>query len=254
MEDEDPFGMGAPPLSEPSAEESFEAPPMEASAFESFDVSPPADMGSFGATPLDEPADMGSFEPPADVGSFEPPADMGSFEPPADMGSFEPPQMNAPIDMGMEGMGDMGGMGSTFEAPAVPSFGGDDVGMQMNGGLSGDAFMSPPGGELGPVAKWRIEQQEKLSAKAAAAAEAEAAKIAQAQDALQQFYAERSEMIAKRAAANRDEEAQYVSDRDAAMVADSWDSVCKLVDLKEKANATVDTSRMRSLLTQLKHV
>jgi hypothetical protein len=30
-------------------------------------------------------------------------------------------------------------------------------------------------------------------------------------------------------------------------------SVCKLVDLKEKAGAIKDTSSMRSLLTQLKH-
>lgn len=48
-------------------------------------------------------------------------------------------------------------------------------------------------------------------------------------------------------------EASYVEERDAAMIADSWESVVKLVDLKEKANATVDVTRMRSLLTQLKH-
>ena len=49
-------------------------------------------------------------------------------------------------------------------------------------------------------------------------------------------------------------EAQYVQDRDAAMIADSWESVCKLVDLKEKDNKEKDTSRMRGLLVQLKHV
>ena len=40
------------------------------------------------------------------------------------------------------------------------------------------------------------------------------------------------------------------------MVADSWESVCGLVDLKEKEGAapTKDTSRMRNLLVQLKHV
>ena len=107
--------------------------------------------------------------------------------------------------------------------------------------------------EMGPVGKWRIEQQERVAEKATAAAAAESAKIAEAQAALQQFYAERSEKTTKRAQENRDAEAQYVQDRDAAMIADSWDSVCKLVDLKEKAGAEVDTSRMRSLLTQLKH-
>merc|ERR1719478_2037487 len=114
--------------------------------------------------------------------------------------------------------------------------------------------MAPPGGELGAVAKWRIENSEKVAAKATAAAAAEAAKCAEAQEALREFYASRQEKIAKRAQENRNAEAQYVQERDAAMIADSWDSVCKLVDLKEKAGQEVDLSRMRSLLTQLKHV
>merc|ERR1719453_241609 len=106
---------------------------------------------------------------------------------------------------------------------------------------------------MGAVAKWRIERDEKVAAKEAEAREAEMAKIAEAKAALDQFYAERAEKVAKRAAENRAAEATYVEERDAAMIADSWDSVCKLVDLKEKAGAEVDTSRMRSLLTQLKH-
>ena len=121
-------------------------------------------------------------------------------------------------------------------------------------GLGSDAFMAPPGGEMGPVAKWRLENAEKVSAKGQAASAAEAAKAAEAAEALQTFYAERTEKVNKRAQANRDAEAQYVQDRDAAMIADSWDSVCKLVDLKEKAGQEIDTSRMRSLLIQLKNV
>ena len=45
-----------------------------------------------------------------------------------------------------------------------------------------------------------------------------------------------------------------MQERDAAMIADSWESVCKLVDLKEKEAKEIDTSRMRGLLVQLKHV
>ena len=112
-------------------------------------------------------------------------------------------------------------------------------------------FMAPT--ELGPVAKWRLENAEKVAAKAQEAQAAEAAKIAEAQAALQQFYAERTEKTAKRAQANREAAAAETQDRDAAMIADSWDSVCKLVDLKEKANQEVDTNRMRSLLIQLKN-
>jgi hypothetical protein len=144
----------------------------------------------------------------------------------------------------------------TFEdAAPPPAMGGmDDMGgMPMGGGLDADAFAAPPGGEMGPVAKWRIERDERVAAKNQAAAAAEAAKIAEAQAALEKFYAERQETNVKRAQANREAEKQYVEDRDATMIADTWDSVCKMVDLKEKANPEVDTSRMRSLLIQLKN-
>jgi len=237
MEDEDPFGMGAPPLSEPAAES--EPPAMPAGddfGMGGFDAPPAApDMGSFDAPPPAAPTDsLPMFEdaPPAampmsmDGGMGDMGGGMG------DMGG------------GMGGMGDMGGMGG-MGGDAMPPMGG------MGGGL-GDEFSAP--GELGPVAKWRIEQQEKVAAKATAAATAEAAKVAEAQEALAAFYADRQTTTQKRAQENRDAEAQYVQERDAAMIADSWDSVCKLVDLKEKAGQEVDTSRMRSLLTQLKHI
>merc|ERR1719197_1299142 len=94
-----------------------------------------------------------------------------------------------------------------------------DMGGGMAAPAMGNEFMAPS--ELGPVAKWRIANQEKVAAKATAAAAAEAAKIAEAQAALQTFYAERQEKTAKRAQQNRDTEAQFVQDRDAAMIADS---------------------------------
>ena len=56
-----------------------------------------------------------------------------------------------------------------------------------------------------------------------------------------------------RRSAHRAAQAQYVTERDAAIQADSWDSVCGMVNLKEVAGQTVDTSRMRSILVQLKH-
>ena len=58
--------------------------------------------------------------------------------------------------------------------------------------------------------------------------------------------------VKARATGNREEEQRYIADRDAAILADSWESVCKLVDLKEKADS--DTARMRNVLIQLKHV
>ena len=61
-----------------------------------------------------------------------------------------------------------------------------------------------------------------------------------------------SAQVKARATGNREEEQRYIADRDAAILADSWESVCKLVDLKEKADS--DTARMRNVLIQLKHV
>eukprot|EP00965_Chrysotila_dentata_P192620 6175288-Pleurochrysis_carterae.AAC.1 len=56
-----------------------------------------------------------------------------------------------------------------------------------------------------------------------------------------------------RACACRAAEQRYVEERDAAMMADSWESVCKLVDVKEKEDSAKDTSRMRQVLLKLKH-
>ena len=93
-EEEDPFGMGAPPLAEPAGD--------------GFDMAGMAD-----APPLSD--------------------DLPVF------GDAPPPAMPA-MDGGMGAMGGMGGMDAS-------------------------AFMAPPGGEMGPVAKWRIENSEKVSAK-----------------------------------------------------------------------------------------
>ena len=187
-EEEDPFGMGAPPLADAGfGDADAAAPPMEEAMPTFGEMAPPSDMGGM---------DMGGM-------------DMG--------GSME---MAPPATNGMS----MGG--ADFSAPSM---------------------------EVGEVAKWRMERDEKVAAKAAVAREAEAAKKAEAKAALDAFYAERAEKGQKRAAENRAAEAAYVEERDAAMVADSWESVAKLVDLKEKAGAEVDTSRFRSILTKLKH-
>lgn len=145
----------------------------------------------------------------------------------------------------------------TFGEPEpLPTFGEPEpTPMPAMGGL-GDEFAAPA--SLGPLATWRIEQQEKVAAKAAAAETALAAKLAEAQTKIQEFYAERATMAEKRAATNRSTEKSYIEDRDAAMVADSWASVCGLVDLskqtEEKPKEVVfDTSRMRQVLVQLKH-
>merc|ERR1719491_1880389 len=133
-------------------------------------------------------------------------------------------------DMGGMGGGDMGGMGGG-----------------MGGGISADDFT------MGPLAEWRKEREEKLAVKAAEADAKHKAKVEEAQGQIAAFYAELKEKSGKRAAENLTAQGQYITERDAAIQADSWDSVCGMVNLKEQAGQTCDTSRLRSILVQLKH-
>jgi len=220
-----------------------------------FAAAPPADFGSEPMPQFEAPSDMGSFEPPADVPAFETPAE------PTDAPVFEA----APVpDMGGMGMPDMGGgmpdMGGGMMGGGMPDMGGGmpDMGggmPDMGGGMGGMGSEFMAAGELSPLAKWKIEQQEKLAQKAAASDAALQQRLSEASEALNNFYAERTELTTKRATENRAAEAAYVQERDAAMIADSWESVCKLVDLKgPEKPVEKDTSRMRGLLVQLKHV
>merc|ERR1719217_1303345 len=142
------------------------------------------------------------------------------------------------------------------EAEALPTFGEPEPASEppamggMGGGLG--AEFSVPEPECEAVIQWRAAHEAKIAEKAAAEEKAVAEKIATAKTDLEQFYAERDAKVKARAAGNREEEQRYIADRDAAILADSWESVCKLVDLKEKADS--DTARMRNVLIQLKHV
>lgn len=199
-----------------------------------------------------------SFEPPEPLappaGGDDPfgmPADSGAMD------SFAPP---ADVDGGMDTFGAAEPLAMPAAEP-LPTFGEEPAVMPEPvapaGGL-GDEFAAPT--SLGPLAKWRIEQQEKVAAKAAAAEEALAQRVQEAQEAIAQFYAERTELASKRATANREEEAAYIEQRDAAMIADSWESVWKLIDVKSDKEETAttkdvskDTSRMKQVLLKLKH-
>merc|ERR1740123_2537354 len=117
------------------------------------------------------------------------------------------------------------------------------------GGMGAEMFNT----EMGPLAQWRLEREEKLAAKAAEAEAALKQKIEEAQGQITTFYADLKDKSEKRAQANLEAEQQYISDRDAAIQADSWQTVCGMLDLKEQANPVKDTSRMRQILVQLKH-
>jgi hypothetical protein len=116
------------------------------------------------------------------------------------------------------------------ESEPLPTFGEPEP-MAMNGmgGGLGAEFAAAPEPDCEAVVQWRAATDARLAAKAAEEESAVAAKKAQAQKDLEQFYAE----------------------RDATVQEDSWESVAKMVNLKEVAGA--DTTRMRNVLIGLKH-
>ena len=125
------------------------------------------------------------------------------------------------------------------------------MGMNGMGGGLGAEFAAAPEPDCEAVVQWRAATDARLAAKAAEEESAVAAKKAQAQKDLEQFYAERDAKVKARVAVNREEEKQYVAERDATVQEDSWESVAKMVNLKEVAGA--DTTRMRNVLIGLKH-
>jgi len=202
------------------------------------------------APPDDDPFGMSAPEPLA------PPDDP--FLGGGDIGSYAPPGGDMGMGVGMDSLG-----AEPLAMPAsepLPTFGDEPVALPepaASAGL-GDEFAAPSA--LGPLAKWRIEQQEKLAAKAAVAEEKLAERVSEAQAAIAQFYAERTDIATKRSTSNREAEAAYIEERDAAMVADSWESVWKLIDVKtdKEETATVkdtskETTRMKQVLLKLKH-
>ena len=90
----------------------------------------------------------------------------------------------------------------------------------MGGGLGAEFARPEPDCEA--VAQWRAATDARLAAKAAEEESAVAAKKAQAQKDLEQFYAERDVKVKARVAVNREEEKQYVAERDATVQEDSW--------------------------------
>jgi len=207
-----------------------------------------SDMGGMGG------GDMGGMGG-GDMGSMG--GDMGGMG--GDMGSMG----GGMGDMG----GDMGGMGGgmgggepavmsdpeplpDFDAPApIEGLGAPEPiqAAPIEAGISADDFT------MGPLAEWRKEREEKLAVKAAEADAKHKAKVEEAQGQITAFYAELKDKSGKRAAENLTAQGQYIAERDAAIQADSWDSVCGMVNLKEQAGQTCDTSRLRSILVQLKH-
>ncbi|XP_035219671.1 clathrin light chain-like isoform X2 [Stegodyphus dumicola] len=103
------------------------------------------------------------------------------------------------------------------------------------------------------IKMWREEQQKMLEIKDA---EEEKKKLELQQTAkkeLDDWYARYREQIEKAKLNNRNAEKEWVADRDAESPGQEWERIARLCDFNPKSSrSTKDTSRMRSIILQLK--
>lgn len=103
------------------------------------------------------------------------------------------------------------------------------------------------------IKKWREEQQKRLEEKDK---EEEVKKLELQQTAkkeLEEWYARYKEQIEKSKQANRNAEKEYVAERDAESPGQEWERIARLCDFNPKSSRnSKDTSRMRSIILQLK--
>lgn len=219
------FDMAAPPLDGGEADSGFAAPP----------------IGGEGGEELDMSSMMGGG---GDVSG----GDIGGGL--SDMG-------------GMGGMGGLGGMGGDEGGASNAGGGfsggfGGGFGEGETGSAIAEVVEAPRISEasLSAIAKWRLEHTKMVEEKQ----QREDAKQTEMRDGakadLENVFKDREAKKAKRMIVNREEQAQAQQQRDASSAEDGpavWNQVGLICDLKEKAHATVDTTRMRTLLVQLKH-
>jgi len=203
---------------------------------------------------------FGSEQPPAesdapillDSGGGDAPIILGGEAPepsdaPAYLGDVnETPMMVPDDDYHMNEVGDAPiVLGPTGEEGAEDGIGGGDV--------EDDQAIVPTGPS--PMAKWNEEWQETLKQRkdeenARKAELAEAARVA-----LEQFAAEREQRREAKMAKNREDEQAKLEAIEADLENDnSWQKVCKMVELSHDSTAKAqDVKRMRDILILLKN-
>lgn len=192
---------------------------------------PPADMGFAGA-----PADAFAA-PPADDAFAAPPADMGGYEAPPDAFAAPPPA-DAPIILGApapEGDGD--GLAGPVDDDAVPA-----------------VDPSVPS-EPTPMQKWNNEWQETLAARKDEENAKKAELVENSRLAMEKFQKDRETRREAKMAKNREDEQAKLEAIEADLENDnSWQRVCKMVELThDGVDSAEDTKRMRDVLILLKN-
>lgn len=100
---------------------------------------------------------------------------------------------------------------------------------------------------------WREEQQQMLEVKDAEEEKKKLELRESAQKELDDWYARYKEQIEKSKLNNRNAEKEWVADRDAESPGQEWERIARLCDFNPKSSrSTKDTSRMRSIILQLK--
>jgi hypothetical protein len=125
---------------------------------------------------------------------------------------------------------------------------------------AGDDLLPPapeeePTGEPSPMAKWNAEWQETLKVRKDEENARKAEMIEEARVALEQFQAEREQAREKAMAKNREDEQAKLEGIEADLENDnSWQRVCKLVDLQhDSTEKSQDVKRMRDVMILLKN-
>ena len=108
-------------------------------------------------------------------------------------------------------------------------------------------------GEPECVQKWRHEQTALIQKKDEAEAKALEELKTQAKKDLEQWYGRHEELLNQTKASNRQAEKALIEERDDDIAGRDWERVGHLCDFNPKnSKSTKDTSRMRSILLQLK--
>ncbi|KAK7604475.1 hypothetical protein V9T40_005661 [Parthenolecanium corni] len=103
------------------------------------------------------------------------------------------------------------------------------------------------------IKKWREQQQKRLTEKDAEEEKKKEELRQIAKRELEEWYRHHNELIVKTKQANRNAEKQFVADVDEIEPGTEWERISKLCEFNPKANrASKDTSRLRSIILQLK--
>jgi hypothetical protein len=122
------------------------------------------------------------------------------------------------------------------------------------GALSDDRATSFAEPTVNALDAWDVEHSRALDDKAAKENKDREAAIEAARAELDAFYADRSSSIGAKQDSNRDAEARFIADRDAALTSgEPWDRAAFFCDFQQRAEAARDTGRMRELMIGLKH-